>query len=318
MVVGLITSCATLAMVPASGMLMGSLSVYMISLNRVVLACLQCLGAGLILGAIGSELLPHLAAIHAGLEGTISITAGFFLGIVTMFYVKSIAHDQGDDDDHEMERKPLLLRSMSTLSPPTSPHRRKSSRFHDSWEVRSTSLGSINLRRPSRLERACCDMQAAAELTERTQPLPWGLIIAVAVDNLVDGFFLGIAYIAAPRAGQIMAVATAIEMTFLGLTYSASMLKSGMTPKTLFLIAMMPFLLVFGSVAGALLGDVASTSPQVYAGFLSFGVAALIFLVTQELLLEANENLEEDNVPYINSCLFIGFWAILIIERTIG
>ena len=222
------------------------------------------------------------------------------------------------DDDHEMERKPLLLRSMSTSSPATSPHRRKSSRFHDSWEVRSTSLGSLNLRRPSRLERACCDMQAAAELTERTQPLPWGLIIAVAVDNLVDGFFLGIAYIAAPRAGQIMAVATAIEMTFLGLTYSASMLKSGMTPKTLFLIAMMPFLLVFGSVAGALLGDVASTSPQVYAGFLSFGVAALIFLVTQELLLEANENLEEDNVPYINSCLFVGFWAILIIERTIG
>ena len=100
MVVSLITSCATLAMVPASGMLMGSLSVYMISLNRVVLACLQCLGAGLILGAIGSELLPHLAAIHAGLEGTISITAGFFLGIVTMFYVKSIAHDQGEGEGH--------------------------------------------------------------------------------------------------------------------------------------------------------------------------------------------------------------------------
>ena len=40
-------------------MLLGSMAVYVWAPGRLLLACLQCLGGGIILGAIGSELLPQ-------------------------------------------------------------------------------------------------------------------------------------------------------------------------------------------------------------------------------------------------------------------
>eukprot|EP00667_Euglena_gracilis_P013318 EG_transcript_13730 len=307
-----------LAALPAATMLAGSVAVYVWTPGRVLLACLQCLGAGIILGAIGSELLPHLREIHSGFAGTFAITVGFFAGFILMFVIKALA-DEGEDEEEAAdlgeslreEGQPLLSEKAERVT---------------SWAplAVSTSFSNATRRMSTLFTDASLNQSFVSHATKPPKKekghhvLPWGLITAVALDSFVDGFFLGMSYTATARAGMILAVATAIEMCFLGLTFSASLVNREVSVRTVLLVVAMPIILVLGSGFGSVLGEAASQSPQFYAAFLSFGVAALIFLVTQELLLEANERQADASLPFINSCLFIGFWAILIIERMVG
>ena len=47
-----------------------------------------------------------------------------------------------------------------------------------------------------------------------------------------------------------------------------------------------------GAVIGAAIGDASKATPAVFTGFVAFGVVALLFLVTHELLIEAHEALK--------------------------
>jgi ZIP family zinc transporter len=60
---------------------------------------------------------------------------------------------------------------------------------------------------------------------------------------------------------------------------------------------------------------VATLSPVVIAGFLSFGLMALLYLVTEELLVEAHE---KPDSPLISAFFFIGFLALLALEEIAG
>jgi zinc transporter, ZIP family len=51
------------------------------------------------------------------------------------------------------------------------------------------------------------------------------------------------------------------------------------------------------------------------AGFLSFGLMALLYLVTEELLVEAHE---KPDTPLISSMFFVGFLALLTLEEIMG
>ena len=55
--------------------------------------------------------------------------------------------------------------------------------------------------------------------------VPWALVAGVTVDGAVDGMLIGLAYVASREAGLIMALATCVEMAFLGLSYSATLGK---------------------------------------------------------------------------------------------
>ena len=67
--------------------------------------------------------------------------------------------------------------------------------------------------------------------------------------------------------------------------------------------------LMFFIVAVALL------SPVWITGFLSFGLMALLYLVTEELLVEAHE---KPDTPLISSMFFVGFLALLTLEEIMG
>ena len=68
--------------------------------------------------------------------------------------------------------------------------------------------------------------------------------------------------------------------------------------------------------AGVLLAaPVATLSPVVIAAFLSFGLMALLYLVTEELLVEAHERPDS---PLISAMFFVGFLALLVLEELIG
>jgi len=150
----------------------------------------------------------------------------------------------------------------------------------------------------------------------KQEKIPWGQYVAVLVDSFVDGFLIGLAYIANPRAGLVMAGATCIEMGFLGLTFAArSKQATTRLPKFLGLVLSPPAMLCLGSFIGAELANSVTEYPAVFVGFIAFAIVALLFLVTQELLIEAFENTDSEGLWYVNIWLFIGIFIVLISEK---
>lgn len=140
--------------------------------------------------------------------------------------------------------------------------------------------------------------------------LPWGLIIAVAVDVTVDGLLVGVGFAAGNEAGILVTVALTLEVLFLGLATAAEIGQADVPRwQVLGVVAGLAVLVALGAaVGGALLGGV---SGPLLEGILSFGIAALLYLVTEELLVEAHE---VEDTPLTAATFFLGFLALMLIE----
>lgn len=147
---------------------------------------------------------------------------------------------------------------------------------------------------------------------ELTENLPWPLVAAVTIDAAVDGLLIGLSYSASAGAGFAMSIATCIEMGFLGLSFSASVQNVTRSRGKLFGLAMVPpLVLIFAGFLGASLGVVSQEGPALFIGFISFAVVALLFLVTQELLAEAQEYDRGNSV--VTSLFFVGLLAGILL-----
>jgi len=153
----------------------------------------------------------------------------------------------------------------------------------------------------------------APDPEKRSEILPIALIFAVYVDCFVDGFLIGLSFIASQHAGIVMAVATCIEMGFLGLSFSASIkISTSKLWKHILVIIFGPLILAVAGAVGSAAGVAVEHIPSLYLGFVSFAVVALLFLVTQELLIEAHENTEGKEIWWINVWMFLGIFLILL------
>lgn len=107
----------------------------------------------------------------------------------------------------------------------------------------------------------------------------------------------------------MLILALSLELLSLSLTVAADLSASG-TSRTRIILTptALSLLLLVGAVGGAsLLRDV---SEHTLAGILSFGCAALLYLVTEELLVEAHESGE---TMLGTSMFFVGFLAFLLL-----
>lgn len=139
---------------------------------------------------------------------------------------------------------------------------------------------------------------------------PVTLISAVGIDIVVDGLVLGLAFVAGAKAGALLTVALTLEVLFLGVTLTTELAES-ITSKLKIILTVTALALLLP--IGALLAiPVAGLSPPVVAGFLCFGLMALLFLVTEELLAEAHE---KPDTPLISAMFFVGFLSLLLIEE---
>jgi ZIP family zinc transporter len=142
---------------------------------------------------------------------------------------------------------------------------------------------------------------------------PIGLMAVTGIDILVDGLVLGIAFAAGAKAGILLTVALTIEVLFLGLTVATQLGASGTSKgKVVGLTAGLVVLLPLGALLG---GPVATLSTPVQAAFLSFGLIALLYLVTEELLVEAHET--EDR-PWVTAMFFAGFLLLLTLDQAVA
>ena len=153
--------------------------------------------------------------------------------------------------------------------------------------------------------------EGAEEKTKRegTSALPWGLLTAVGVDIAIDGLLLGIAFAAGAKEGFLLTLALTIEVFSLGLATAASLRQEGLpVGGTIAVVGSLSLLFLVGGGAGAtLLHGLPGHALEIV---LSFGLAALLFLVTEELLVEAHEAAE---TPALTAAFFGGFLLFLIL-----
>ena len=141
--------------------------------------------------------------------------------------------------------------------------------------------------------------------------LPWGLLGAVGIDVLVDGLILGVGFAVGGGAGFLLAVALGVELLSLGLATAAETVEKSGGRKGQTIAAVVGLAVVFA--AGAIGGGTVlrGVSAEWLAMVLSFGCAALLYLVTEELLVEAHEGPES---PGIAALFFLGFLVIFLLD----
>jgi zinc transporter, ZIP family len=135
---------------------------------------------------------------------------------------------------------------------------------------------------------------------------PWGLTGAAAIDTAIDGAIIGTGFTMGEGLGVVLSLALGLELLFLTLSVGASFRQEGGSRlTTLAVTSSISLLLLIGALGGMLL--LRGASSHVLAAILSFGAAALLYLVTEELLVETR--LPQETLMS-TAMFFLGFAAI--------
>ncbi len=137
-----------------------------------------------------------------------------------------------------------------------------------------------------------------------------GLLLATFIDVAVDGFIIGAGFAAGGETGTILALGLSVELLFLGLAL-ASEATAGWR-----------IIAISGALGGtvlscSMLGNVllSGASHAVIGGALAFSAAALLYLVTEELLMEAHVVEERPISTLVLFGGFLAFWSIQLLGR---
>lgn len=178
-------------------------------------------------------------------------------------------------------------------------------RTHEYWEVAGGFAAGVVL------------MLLLRRITESPEKSdsPVTMLAAVSVDLLIDGILVGIAFAAGEKEGILLSVALGMELLSLGLALSFDLAQSGSSRvrAAVVPVALAAASLLVGASLGALL--LADASPHLLATVLSFGCAALLFLVTEELLVEAHET---EETTATTAMFFAGFLLFLLLGMVAG
>jgi len=140
--------------------------------------------------------------------------------------------------------------------------------------------------------------------------LPWNLLIGIAVDIVLDGILLGVGFAAGQSEGMLLCVALSLEVLVLGLVVATELKVENFTKKLiLIIISLLGFSMIIGAFIGAIILNFVSETGL--SGVLAFGLSALMYLVTEELLVEAHE---DNDTPFSTAVFFIGFFIFLLIS----
>jgi len=149
-----------------------------------------------------------------------------------------------------------------------------------------------------------------AEAAGSTGGLNSGLLLATFIDVAMDGFIIGAGFAAGGNTGLILALGLSVELLFLGLALASEA------------IAGWRIIAVSGALGGtvlcfALIGNalLAGASAALIGGVLAFSAAALLYLVTEELLMEAHVVEEKPVSTLVLFGGFLAFWSIQLLGQ---
>ncbi len=137
-----------------------------------------------------------------------------------------------------------------------------------------------------------------------------GLLLATFIDVAMDGFIIGAGFAAGGETGTILALGLSVELLFLGLALTSEALKgwriigiSGALGGTVLIFSLLGHYLLSGA------------SHNLLGGSLAFSAAALLYLVTEELLMEAHEIEEKPISTLVLFGGFLTFWGIQLLGQ---
>ena len=137
-----------------------------------------------------------------------------------------------------------------------------------------------------------------------------GLLLATFVDVAVDGFIIGAGFAAGGETGPILALGLSVELLFLGLALTSDQVSG----RQIVLVSTgIGGTVLLCSVLGNLL--LAGASHTVIGAALAFSAAALLYLVTEELLMEAHVVQEKPISTLVLFAGFLTFWSIQLMGK---
>jgi ZIP family zinc transporter len=140
-----------------------------------------------------------------------------------------------------------------------------------------------------------------------------GLMTAMAIDVALDGMLIGLSFAAGQRQGMLLTTALVLELFFLGVSCATTLGKLGRTRgRIMVACAGLGAALLAGATAGAVVLN--HVKPAIVDAMLAFGVAALLYLVTEELLTEAHE---EPETPVQTAMFFLGFIVLFTLDMLV-
>lgn len=144
--------------------------------------------------------------------------------------------------------------------------------------------------------------------------LPLGLLVAVAIDLLIDGLLVGLGARLGSTQALIITIALTLEILFLSLSLVAELIDRGSSAARATVVCVgLGFVTAVGAVgAAALLVGVGTT---VLAFVLAFGAAALLYLAIEELIVESHGQIE---TTFLSAMLFAGFLCIYVLGELAG
>lgn len=138
---------------------------------------------------------------------------------------------------------------------------------------------------------------------------PLGILVGVGIDIFLDGLLISISFAAGGKAGTLLTIALALELLTLGLAVGVALGENQEVAwKVIGGTALLFLLVILGAALGALV--LRFIPPSILEILLSFGLAALLYLVTEELLVEAHKKPE---TPAATGMFFAGFLVFLLL-----
>lgn len=133
------------------------------------------------------------------------------------------------------------------------------------------------------------------------------MMTAIGIDVAVDGLLVGIGFATGTTEGRLLTLALSVEVLFISLSIMASCQERRLSGGKTIALAFSPgiILAVFALVGASIFATLHGAWHQ---AVLAFGISALLYLVTEELLVEAHELPDE---PVEVAGFFAGFLLVL-------
>jgi len=288
---------------PAASMAFGSFAMNWGKPAERLQSQMQYFSGGLLIGAVIAEIFPilkqHLmdSEKRPDVKSCLAAGAGFMLALFVMYGMQSLVTENEHEDEDQDE-------PVSCASP--------SDKNNLTQRLLDSSVPVVPKLNPE------CDIERALPAscppasTPSSSLWPRRLFAGVVVDSCVDGMLIGLSASVMPESGWLMAVATAIEMCFLGFSFACAV-RGKTSQVTAFLTLSFPPMAMLVASCTAWVGAYWVEHSFVFAGLIAFALVALLFLVLQELLLEAREK-EDGQLWQVSMWLYVGLFLSLFLD----
>jgi len=134
--------------------------------------------------------------------------------------------------------------------------------------------------------------------------------VPIATDLFIDGLLLMIGFAAGKSGGMLLLLGLTLETTALGMAIGPVLAAEGPTRmRAIFPLTGLALSILAGAACGLFLPR---QTGLWFAAILGFGIAALLFLVIEELITEAHEI---PDTPFTTSLFFVGFLIPLLLAQ---